>query len=338
MDRKGAVLIYVFLVIVVLTILGVAIFNKSVSERALAQKYVDFTQAFWLAEAGVNQALYALRDNYDTASVSSTELGPGGFSASIATSGSDKIVLATGEVPSGGTPRASRTIEVEISKAIPANFYDNAIYSAGEVDLNGNSYTVNGNVIYGDELDYSQNHITGTVTGDPSISPLARFDFQELRDLSAAQNNVYVEDGPKLVNQVTGSEAFPSSFWYSAGVPNIIYIEGDLSLNGNIGTIGGFFVVVGDVLTNPNAAEEASVNGVGTIEGIIYTRGEFDVNGGAGNLNVNGGVWAGEEAELNGNANVTYNQAYMEAIEALDLVGTPQITSWDDTQNPYGLD
>ena len=104
MDRKGAVLIYVFLVIVVLTILGVAIFNKSVSERALAQKYVDFTQAFWLAEAGVNQALYALRDNYDTASVSSTELGPGGFSASIATSGSDKIVLATGEVPSGGTP------------------------------------------------------------------------------------------------------------------------------------------------------------------------------------------------------------------------------------------
>lgn len=338
MGKKGAVLIYIFLVIVVLTILGVAIFNKSVSERSLAQQYVDSTQAFWLAEAGVNQALYELRNNYDTASVSSTGLGAGEFSAQISVSGSDRIVVSTGEVPSGGTARSSRDIQVEISKDIPANFYDNAIYSAGEVDLNGNAYTVNGNVIYGDDLDYSQNHITGTVTEDSSITPLARFDFQELRDLSSAQNNVYVEDGPKLVNQATGSEDFPASFWYSAGVPNIIYIEGDLSLNGNIGTVGGFFVVVGDVLTNPDAAEEASVNGVGTIEGVIYTRGDFDVNGGAGNLNVNGGVWSGEEAELNGNSNVTYNQAYMEAIEALDLVGTAQINSWDDTQNPYGLD
>ena len=340
MDRKGAVLIYIFLVIVVLTILGVAIFNKSVSERSLAQQYVESTQAFWLAEAGVNQALSALRNDYDTASVSATELGAGEFSAQISASGSDRTVVSTGEVPSGGTARSSRDIQVEISKDIPANFYDNAIYSAGEVDLNGNSYTVNGNVIYGDDLDYSQNHITGTVTEDSSITPLARFDFQELRDRSSAQGNVYVEDGPKLVNQATGLEGFPASFWYdeATNTPNIIYIEGDLSLNGNIGTIGGFFVVVGDVLTNPDAAEEASVNGVGTIEGVIYTRGDFDVNGGAGNLNVNGGVWSGEEAELNGNSNVTYNQAYMEAIEALDLVGTPQITSWDDTQNPYGLD
>ena len=54
-------------------------------------------------------------------------------------------------------------------------------------------------------------------------------------------------------------------------------------------------MVVGDVLTNPDAAEEASVNGVGTIEGVIYTRGDFDVNGGAGNLNVNGGVWSGKK-------------------------------------------
>src|SRR3990167_5782431 len=131
MDRKGAVLIYIFLVIVVLTILGVAIFNKSVSERSLAQQYVESTQA-----------LSALRNDYDTASVSATELGAGEFSAQISASGSDRTVVSTGEVPSGGTARSSRDIQVEISKDIPANFYDNAIYSAGEVDLNGNSYTV----------------------------------------------------------------------------------------------------------------------------------------------------------------------------------------------------
>lgn len=344
MDKKGAVLIYIFLVIAVLTILGVAIFNKSVSERSLAQKYVDSTQAFWLAEAGVNQALSALRNNYNTASVSATELGEGGFSASISSSGSNKTVFSTGEVPFGTTARASRAIQAEISKDIPPNFYDNAIYSAEKIRLNGNAYTVNGNVIYGEELVYTQNYITGTVTEDSSISPLARFDFQELRDLSSAQGNVY--DQARLDDVEDNDDSFPADFWFSQSdlndpstwVPNVVYIEGDLKLNGNIGTKGGFFVVVGDVLTDPDNTEDAIINGNGQIEGLIYTRGKFRINGGAGNLNVNGGVWAGEEARLNGNANVTYNQTYMDAIKDLNFVGTAQIISWDDTQNPYGLD
>ena len=340
MDKKGAVLIYCFLVIVVLTILGVAIFNKSVSERSLAQKYVDSTRAFWLSEAGVNQALSELRDNYNTASVSATELGEGGFSASISTSGSNKTVSATGYVPFSGTTVASREIQVEISKDIPDNFYNNAIYAAGELELKGNAYTVTGNVMYGDELDNAHNHVTGTITHDPSISPLARFNFQELRDLSSAQQNVYVVSGKKLVNQATGSSAFPSSFWYNeaASTPNIVYIEGDLSLKGNIGTIGGFYAVVGNVITDPDAEQDATINGNGEVNGAIYTRGEFNINGGGGNLNVNGGIWSGDEAELNGNVNAVYNQTYMDAIGALGLVGTAQITSWDDTQNPYGLD
>lgn len=340
MNKKGAVLIYCFLVIVVLTILGVAIFNKSVSERSLAQKYVDSTRAFWLAEAGVNQALSELRDNYNTASVSATELGEGGFSASISTSGSNKTVSATGYVPFSGTTVANREIQVEISKDIPDNFYDNAIYAAGELELKGNAYTVTGNVTYGDELDNAHNHVTGTITHDASISPLARFSFQELRDLSSAQQNVYVVSGNHLVNQVTGSSAFPSSFWYNqaTSTPNIVYVEGDLSLKGNIGTIGGFYAVVGNVLTDPDAEQDAAIDGTGTVNGAIYTRGEFNINGGGGNLNVNGGIWSGDEAKLNGNVNAVYNQTYMDAIGALGLVGTAQITSWDDTQNPYGLD
>src|SRR3989338_11159604 len=60
MNKKGAVLIYVFLVIAVLTVLGGAMLSKAVSERSLAQKYVDSTQAFWAAEAGVNRAFKEL--------------------------------------------------------------------------------------------------------------------------------------------------------------------------------------------------------------------------------------------------------------------------------------
>ena len=49
------------------------------------------------------------------------------------------------------------------------------------------------------------------------------------------------------------------------------------------------------------------------------------------------GVWAGEGASLNGNADVAYNEAYMNALDALDVDGEVQIISWQETPNPYPL-
>lgn len=346
MSKKGIALIISFGVILVLTILATAIISRSISESRIAQRYFESIQAFWLAEAGINRALYDLRNDYSLTAISSPEMGPGGYQVSISPSGQDRIVTSSGFIPFTGPLRVTRIIQAVMSKSVPPDFYENAIYSAGDVDLNGNAYTINGKVRYADEIEYSQNNITGTVTYDPSINPLARFDFKQLRNLSSSQQNVYVVDNNKLVNAATGEEGFPGSFWYtpptdpddpSTGVPNIVYVEGDLVLKGNIGTIGGFFVVVGNVITNPDASYDATINGNGQIEGAIYTRGEFRINGGGGNLNVNGGVWAGVEAELNGNANVTYNKTYMDAVRFLNLDASVQISSWKDTQNPYPL-
>ena len=345
MNKKGIALIITFAIILVLTILGAAIISRSISENNIAKRYSETTQAFWLSEAGINRALYELRNNYSLGSIAPTQSGSGGYQVTISQSGQNRIVTSTGYLPFSGQVRASRSIEAVMSKSIPPNFYDNAIYSAGEVDLNGNSYSITGDIRYADEIDNTGN-VNGTITQDPSINPLARFDFQELRDRSSQQQNVYVMSGNQLVNEATGQQSFPGSFWYSpptdpddptTGTPNIVYIEGDLQLNGNIGTIGGFFVVVGDVLNNSGATYDATVNGNGQIEGAIYTRGEFRINGGGGNLNINGGVWAGEEAELNGNAQVSYNNSYMNAIGNLNLAADVQISSWRDTQNPYQL-
>lgn len=51
------------MVIVVLTILGAAFLARSVSERSVASKYFDSTQALWLAEAGTQKALWELGYN-----------------------------------------------------------------------------------------------------------------------------------------------------------------------------------------------------------------------------------------------------------------------------------
>jgi cytoskeletal protein CcmA (bactofilin family) len=233
-----------------------------------------------------------------------------------------------------------------MSRSIPPNFYDNAIFSAGDLDINGDAYTVSGNVRYAGDFDVEHpgNITDGTTTQDNTITPLARLDFEQLYTISQAQGNVY--DAGRLKEVQKDNDQFPASFWYSAptdpndpttGVPNVVYITTDLQVNGNIGQIGGIFVVVGDVITDPDDTQDTTLNGNGTIDGLVYTRGEFRINGGATGLNVNGGIWAGEEARLNGSADVTYNADYMTAMQALDISGSVQISSWREGQNPYYL-
>lgn len=362
MNKKGIALILSFIIIVILTILGSALLLRSISERVIAQQYAQSTQAFWLAEAGINCAVRELDDDFnisqaDLIDACSANLGQGSYAVAsledtIVGGLAARRVTVEGFVPAGAADPL-RTVRVLIRQDIPPNFFDNAIYSAGEVDLNGNAYSVTGDVRFADEMD-NRDNVDGTITQDPSISPLALLDFEELLAISQRQQNVYVMSGNQLVNEATGSTDFPANFWSAQGTDgidndgdtsideademvNVVYVDGNLTLKGNIGTIGGFFAVVGDVINTPDVTQDAVINGNGTIDGVIYTRGEFRINGGAGNLNIDGGVWAGEEARLNGNANVTYNPDFMDAIANLNLAGEAQIISWQETQNPYPL-
>ncbi len=348
MNKKSSTLVLVVIMAVLLGAISASFLWRSISENRLAERNKESIQAFWLAEAGISRAFKELRSNYSLAGTDlwNSSLADGGYRVDISTEGSNKRIVSRGFIPFSGTVRVERSIEVVIAKNIPPNFYDNAIYSAGDVDLNGDAYSVAGKVRYADEIDNTVN-IDGEIFHDESINPLARLSFPQLLSLSQSQGNVYAYNASgKLINQTTGSQDFPSDFWYSdpsdpdnpaTGTPNVIYVLGDLELKGNIGTIGGFYVVAGDVITNPDETYDATISGNGMVEGAIYTRGEFRINGGGGNLNVNGGVWAGEEARLNGNAHVSYNADYMEAIKALNISADVQIVSWKEQQNPYEL-
>ena len=352
--KKAVALIITILILIVLGTISIVILTRGVSESNFTRRFAVSTKAFWLAEAGVNWALKELGNNFNSSGTSSpVSLGGGTYSVSIAAQDANtRKVTAEGSMPVRGG-FVKRRIEALVKKKIPANFYDQPVYSAGDVDFNGSSYTVasmdsnssNIAVIYAGNFSVEHpENIIGRTVDDPSISPLAHFDFQELYDISSSQGNVYDADRLKDVQQ--GRDSFPSSFWYSAptdpsdpstGTPNIVYVTSDLQLNGNIGIIGGFFVVVGDVITNPDASDDTTINGNGVINGVIYTLGEFDVNGGGGNLNVNGGVWAGDKVRLNGNAAIEYNREYMEALQDLNINPGVYIYSWKDLSKPYKL-
>jgi hypothetical protein len=100
-------------------------------------------------------------------------------------------------------------------------------------------------------------------------------------------------------------------------------------MKGNI-SAGGFFVVGGEVVY------DATISGNVGIDGAIYTRGRFTINGGGNALNVDGGVWA-SNATLNGAVEIEYNQEYMNAIRNLNIDTDFQISSWKDTQGLHPI-
>jgi hypothetical protein len=196
MDRRGVALIASYMVIAVLTILGIGLITRSVSERNIAQRYANSVKAFWASEAGIARALSELRANFGVSGSDlwSGNLVQGRYEVDVENetiSGQIyKKVTARGFAPA--TSSEPRIVEAMMSKYIPAGFYDNAVYSAGDVDLNGNSYSINGNVLYAGTIENTDN-ITGTITYDPQASPLARLDFQQLYTISEGQDNIYDE-------------------------------------------------------------------------------------------------------------------------------------------------
>lgn len=326
MIKKGGIaLILSVIVVAVLTIFGSFVLLRSVTEKTVTSRYSDTTKAFWVAEAGINRALGDLRVNYSTTSVGPVNIGEGVFSVTITDlSGGRKNVVSQGRIPATGTIKSERVIEAVMTKYtnVPNNFYDHAIFSGSNIVLNGNSYSVDGSVIYAGTISSNTGNITEGFSRDPTISPLAHLNFEQVKTIAIAQGNYHNS------SQLNGP--FPTSFWYdqAAGIPNVIFVEGPLDLSGKT-QVGGFFVVGGEV------TYDATLSGNVAVDGAIYTLGGFTINGGGNVLNVNGGIWSGEQSTLNGNAKIAYNETYMTAIKNLDLDTDVQIISWRDTQNPY---
>lgn len=123
MNKRGVVLIICYMAIAALTILGAALLVRSVSERSIASKYFDSTQAFWLAETGIQKALWELEYNNcagctscsGNRCVSGTLTLPnslsGTYNATI--SNGNTTITSVGSFPDTNT--VSRTIRVDLN-------------------------------------------------------------------------------------------------------------------------------------------------------------------------------------------------------------------------------
>ncbi len=71
MNKKAIALAVTLVIIAVLLTLGAAIFSRSINEKNLARRSLLNTQAFWLAEAGLQRAIYDLKEDFENDSTPS---------------------------------------------------------------------------------------------------------------------------------------------------------------------------------------------------------------------------------------------------------------------------
>lgn len=335
--NRGFMLMTLYLLIPLLLILTGALMAQTWTDLRASQRSQASLQGLYCAEAGIDSALVQLRQNYSWQGGSGAVGNIGNYSVTVGDIGQSRLqVVSTGVCTTLSGP-VTRSVEITVQKAIPPDFYDHVIWASKNLDFRGSAYEITGGILHGDTTPTSNtSHVTGSITYNAKANPLPRLNYQQLHDIAASQGNVY--DAARLGN---GHGVFPTSFWYqqptnpadpSTGIPNVNYITTDLILNGNIGTLGGLFVVVGNVLTDPTMVEDTTINGNGQIKGAIYSTGNFRINGGGGNLNIDGGVWAGNEVRVNGNSTLTYNAQYMQAIKALGIKSDVTVLSWREPE------
>ncbi|MCX5714430.1 MAG: hypothetical protein NT033_06425 [Candidatus Omnitrophica bacterium] len=142
MSKKGIGLIITLLTMSAMLVLTAAIFSRSINENFIGQRFTRSTQAFWLAEAGAQNAFRALNDGtISTWTLAGTDdytmsenLGSGSYSVTVACrSCSNPAATSTGTVNG-----VQRTVVVRF---ITKSSLTNAVLAKGSITMSGNGKT-----------------------------------------------------------------------------------------------------------------------------------------------------------------------------------------------------
>lgn len=316
MNKRGIVLILVFTVILVLSILGTAIVSKSVSESRISNRYTQSAQAFWLAEAGVAQALTQLKNDFNNLnSIAPTLLGQGQYGQysvdTIVVEGSNRRITAHGFVPSAAAPRAERKINVLVQNS------------------GGSNPSNPGLITYAIETSGTLK-ITGSVDIKPSGSSHAGSDltFEQVFGMTLEQVRAIAVSaqasgtGHVYTNPDANQQPVNGITWVDLSGSNKYKISSDWSGSG---------LLIVDSNGNDIALD---ISGAWNFTGVIWVTGRVKISG---TPYITGSIFARSsidtESSLTGNATVEFNSA--EVADAFGLLGEGgtgglEVLSWQE--------
>lgn len=219
-------------------------------------------------------------------------------------------IIATGKVKRAGATVAKRQIKIKatiedstITGPAPGIHTDGSIEGTGppnNAHLDMDNPNTGANVTYGDGTD---NVTSGSETGPPALvyRPAQPLDENVFKALATDQGHYYS-------GNFSASNNYPNgSYYYSGSVPNVTYVGGNLTVNGNLEIYGVYWI-------NGNTTV---FNGNYRVNGIIICEGDLTMNGGgAMSPNLNGGIIQyGATSTLTGNGqpvDIDINETYFE--------------------------
>ncbi|MCK5343890.1 MAG: hypothetical protein KAR20_10825, partial [Candidatus Heimdallarchaeota archaeon] len=158
-NEKGMMLIVLYLVLGVLMLVVGVFAYRNIVEVKVAAQLKQRLLAFYSAEAAIDKAVAKLpssttsESNVDMSDASGATIGEYTYSISTLEIGKRWQVNAWGYYPDQANAVASSNLEAFVSKKdLPSTFWENAIYTAGNVRINGTAYDLDGDVRYGGSL------------------------------------------------------------------------------------------------------------------------------------------------------------------------------------------
>jgi hypothetical protein len=225
MKEKGAALVIAMLLLVVLTLLGIAAIRTASSDIKIAANDKAAKQAFFLAEAGIERAMAELNygdvdppaNNEDPAVTLSGTLPTGSYDVSITRIDADTLSISSTGTTTNNRGRKTIVISVR-EKELHPEIYNFALFVKGNIELGGNNSVYNGGPIYsGGNITISTSNAVkdGDVLADGNVI------FSE-GDSSISNGSVRANGDIELTNQsnkvrIDGGDAIAAGSIYGSG-------------------------------------------------------------------------------------------------------------------------
>ena len=315
-NRRGIGFAYALVAMIVMLVLGLTFMQVGMSSRHNAYKHKGDTQAFMLAEAGVDHAAWVISTLsagdathetvaglMETAGVTAPitytstacEMNGGRYFFEITypyNGMQDAALVDASGVSKTGEQERIRTIQRLLTEDPVRDVVEHAMFSDhnlaltgnlsldGKPDQGGKGAHANGNVtMNGNPTVIGDVSATGTITpvGNPNISG-AITPFSDRIGMPEVDLQWYRDNADEILS---GRVRY-ASHWFQTGTledPRIYFIDGDLTMNGNVDGVG-IVVCTGDVTINGNidyASDESLVAVIST--GVVKVTGNSEVSG-----------------------------------------------------------
>ena len=324
-NQKGMALITTLIFIFVLVSFSIALLVMTSNDSKLSTLHRESTRAFYLAETGVDKALWYLNTPDDQGGKGLNwrtidEIGdPVPFIYPSVTasehynltvladpSGDPEIIVikSTGKVLGGGEyDKGTRVVEVKLEKGVTPS--ESAVYNYALMTFGEDSdMTFNGHVTIEGDV-HSNGDITGngfdpeddvdgdmSYTGDSNLSGTNVEEIDELQDFPTIDWDYYEDNAAQVYDTDTAYEIGNEELY------GIHYFKGDVIIKNDL-LVVGTIVVEGSITVSGNP--DITLLPDAAISLVMISSGKITLNG---NVHVEGIIHTEGEIELNGTTNV----------------------------------